>query len=393
MSFNFLASAQFTDSKQVRLYLKSNSKIIGEYGTQLSPYKGIRATKVRDKYLIFSEQSSVYDFYKINKNNIHEENSIYKALSPETSVSIFKREALNTIKKINFSQKQSCLKTQRALDEESLSSLSQYQDCSLYMKLTSPLFNKLLISTRNKLKIFLSQDDIVNKLESKLDRYSQFLSSLKDLKLPVLMNKLGKVIFSIYDPIQKNQSPLSQQTLFVPINNQWINSRNSISQWFSEEWIDIQYPFMGNTGEGISRRYNEVEFNEIIQTFLKLNLSFPEYSNDNEMQWLTSFSRLEHDNLQNLIFLHPDSEKSNNSVWKGYIPTEQSLGSFPSLTPLSILIHELNVNSETYFPRDTHIEELRSSDNFDGSNFKQVSAYTGRNSFIELIYLAIILDT
>ena len=104
-----------------------------------------------------------------------------------------------------------------------------------------------------------------------------------------------------------------------------------------------------------------------------------------------------------MIFFSPKTWTNNSlsSKWADYVPVDQSLGGLPSDYLLSVMIHEINVNSRNFLSSDTHSERensiiLRDCVKKNGASALALDPITlqkvfGYNPQIAVVYLKMIL--
>jgi hypothetical protein len=122
-----------------------------------------------------------------------------------------------------------------------------------------------------------------------------------------------------------------------------------------------------------------------------------------EMKWLQAQRKFAYNKYKRMIFLNPLTWERNSLThpWADYIPVDQSLGGLKSDYLLSVLIHEMNVNSDGYLATDTHNPQ---EDNFAlweclknkgiaeiGSDPTSKQRAFGLNAQLSVVYLKMIL--
>jgi hypothetical protein len=230
------------------------------------------------------------------------------------------------------------------------------------------------------------------------------------------LNHLQKMLSSSYDPPLSDQKKISETTLAVPLSQKWFQSHPELKAFYQKEWLesgkDIRIS-AGASGEGVSFYPNNpdasesfLEMNELLiktEAFLK-NSKDPKLKNSLEAKWLTNEKQKGFSNYQRMIFMSPETWEriSPRNNWADYVPVDQSLGGLKTDYLLSVLIHELNVNSSGFLPQDTHIDYETSASLMEclkkeGVNQLASDPHTlqrafGLNAQISVLYLKMVLD-
>lgn len=123
-----------------------------------------------------------------------------------------------------------------------------------------------------------------------------------------------------------------------------------------------------------------------------------------EGRWLASLDETSFVGVKRFIFIHEktwDLEESGRR-WAGYIAIDQSFGELRGRGVLSVLIHEINVNSfaPQFLPGDTHYDEELSRAAWasagkglpDLADAEKRRAFFGLNPFLGTIYLGYYAD-
>ena len=173
-------------------------------------------------------------------------------------------------------------------------------------------------------------------------------------------------IFQIFNP-QINSMTYKDTTLFVPLSEDWFNSKPGLKKYYQNRWLsdgDL-WVFNGSSGEGVidsePNRFNKVKI-ELIR--LKDELDNLLVRNTPEGAWLTTLNSASFANISRIIFISNNTWHLNNTQRYGdYVALMNTVGLIQSPGLLTILIHEMNANSITLkgttpvFPVETHIND------------------------------------
>ena len=204
----------------------------------------------------------------------------------------------------------------------------------------------------------------------------QFLSLEKSWNRKISKEKLGKVeqvqhfkdlIQSVYDP-----SLILDSTLLSPRSRKWFESDPELAFFWQKKWIESGFDLRilaGASGEGVifNSRRSEMENESFLQmeSLMEATSHFIEYEAQNkqlkqssEAKWLVNQLKYGLKNYQRMIFFSPKTWTNDplTTKWADYVPVDQSLGGLSSDYLLSVIIHEINVNSQNFLSSDTHSE-------------------------------------
>jgi hypothetical protein len=218
------------------------------------------------------------------------------------------------------------------------------------------------------------------------------------------------VITRSYNPIMDQNKLMSKTTLVVPLSHQWFQSNDKLKKFYQDVWMnsgkDIRI-LAGSSGEGVIKQLESfLEMKDLIlktRDFIKKKA--PELGSSAEAQWLFQQSSKNIDEAARMIFIHPKTWEfdSKENLWADFIAVDQNIGGIPSDYLLSVLIHEINVNSSHFLIYDTHSmysknvamwECIRSNgiselDQADGLALQQAF---GLNAQLSFVYLKILTD-
>jgi hypothetical protein len=243
---------------------------------------------------------------------------------------------------------------------------------------------------------------INNKSDNKVERVQNFQAMLQ----------------KVYNPKTYGEHRTSESTLIVPLSVDWFNSTPELQTFFKTTWINSAYDIRilsGGSGEGVSyypdqnESSNEsfIQMNSLLEKtaeFIKKTAKDEKSKNSPEAKWLEAMPKHGKSSIERMIFFSPETWKNEpESVkWADYIPVDQGLGGLPSDYLLSVMIHEINVNSPNFLASDTHgpkedTKKLRDclskySIHDLGEDPVTLERVFGLNSQIETIYLKAILD-
>jgi hypothetical protein len=138
--------------------------------------------------------------------------------------------------------------------------------------------------------------------------------------------------------------------------------------------------------------------------FINQNPNSP-FSQTPEAIWLKKTGQTGFKNYERMIFISPHTWQANSkdSPWAEFIPVDQTLGGLNSDYLLSVMIHELNVNSPNYLATDTHGLQTETwalrqcllengINNLDQENPETIQRLFGMNSQISTIYLKLMIE-
>ena len=258
-------------------------------------------------------------------------------------------------------------------------------------------------------------------LELKKISPRQFLSIEKRWKQKVSKAQLDKVkqvqhfknmIQNVYDP-----SHILDSTLLVPLSRQWFESEPELSQFWQQTWIDSGFDLRilaGASGEGVSFDPTKSDFEnesflqmeslmEATSHFIQNEAQNKRLKQSPEAKWLVNQMNYGFKNYRRMIFFSPKTWTNNSlaNKWADYVPVDQSLGGLASDYLLSVMIHEINVNSHNFLSSDTHSEKensilLRNCVKKNGASALSLDPITlqkvfGYNPQIAVVYLKMIL--
>lgn len=270
-------------------------------------------------------------------------------------------------------------------------------------------------------------DELLQKIyKSRQDpnAFSEIESKWKEQINKISSNKVERVqnfqamIKKAYDPKSNSENKTSDTTLMVPLSVEWFNSTSELKTFFQKTWLNSGYDIRilsGGSGEGVSYypdksdSTNEsfLQMKSLLEKtaeFIKKSAKDPDFKNSPEARWLENLPQLASSKIERMIFFSPNTwnYQSENNKWAEFIPIDQSLGGLPSDYLLSVMIHEINVNSPNFLASDTHAPEdetrkLRqclSQYGIDelGQDSATLERFFGISSQIEAIYLKAILD-
>jgi hypothetical protein len=314
-----------------------------------------------------------------------------------------------------FSGKKDCSESERpskkAFLEEAKMSLRFAEEIKAN---TQPSFNQEIALVKKKLRLVekMSEEEFQKLAAS----WNQRLPS-ESLSKPERLAKIGDLISKAYNPIQNRGKKLFDETLLVPISQEWFNSNPKLKSFYQKEWLDSNLDIRirgGASGEGVTKTTDTPtegdSYQEMVGLMKKTN-EFISKSNDPELTqspealWLKKNFNDSTANAHRFIFVHPETwhASTEKSPWAEYIPVDQSIGGLKTDYLTSVMIHELNVNSEHFFPQDTH-SEMTTSSNLVGCVKKNgvkdldqspanIQKVLGLNPQISTIYLKMILQS
>ena len=204
----------------------------------------------------------------------------------------------------------------------------------------------------------------------------QFLSLAKDWHQKINKEKFDKVkqVQNFKDLIQNAYDPshILDSTLLVPLSRQWFESEPELSQFWQKTWINSGFDLRilaGASGEGVSFDPTKSEFEnesflqmeslmEATSQFIQNEAQNKQLKESPEAKWLLAQIEIGLKTYRRMIFFSPKTWTNNSltNKWADYVPVDQSLGGLGSDYLLSVMIHEINVNSHNFLSSDTHSE-------------------------------------
>jgi hypothetical protein len=171
------------------------------------------------------------------------------------------------------------------------------------------------------------------------------------------LNRYTSTIFSAYNP-QSEEGTYQETTLFLPLSEDWFRGDEKLNEHFTKFWVPNGNlnRFVGYSGEGvIGEKLVEIKA-ELLR--LKNIVKDTTAKNTPEASWLQQLNPTNLKNIKRVFFI-------SNGTWgirddaryaEG-IALMNSIGIFQAPPLLSVLLHEMNVNSDTipFFPFDTHL--------------------------------------
>jgi hypothetical protein len=268
-------------------------------------------------------------------------------------------------------------------------------------------------------------DATVKELGQSLDlkkiSHRQFLSLEKRWQQKISKAQFNKVkqvqhfkdmIQNVYDP-----SHILDSTLLVPLSRQWFESEPELALFWQKTWLNSGFDLRilaGASGEGVSfdPRKSEFENESFLQMESLMEATSHFIQNDAhnkqlkqfpEAKWLVKQIKYGFKNYRRMIFFSPKTWTSDSisTKWADYVPVDQSLGGLASDYLLSVMLHEINVNSHNFLSSDTHSEMndsmiLRDCVKKNGASALSLDPITlqkifGYNPQIAVVYLKMIL--
>jgi hypothetical protein len=279
---------------------------------------------------------------------------------------------------------------------------------------SNPFFNKSNDALIENLKRRVIDQNELMRLEKK---WHQKLTIGK-LDKTVQINLLQSMITSVYDPESSHDKKTSETTLIVPLSQEWFESDPELKAFFNNTWIHSHYDvriMAGESGEGVS--YDAGKSDETNSSFLQMKSLMKKTNefiqneaknkklkNHPEAQWLSNVFKSDLTQFERMIFFSPNTWKNDPQIvsWADYVPVDQDLGGFESSYLLSVMIHEINVNTPHFLMTDTHAPKnetmfLRNCVMTNGleqlkKDPKTIERLFGYNSQIASIYVKMILD-
>ncbi len=236
---------------------------------------------------------------------------------------------------------------------------SYINDLEFTLKLISDLgFNQAIefksIYEKTKLA-YQSSKKKIHQYWKDLELYHQTHLILKEKNAIKKLATIQQLIFDVLNP-----DNIKNKTLFIPLSLPWLNSHPKLKLYYETQWESkFDNHLSGSSGEGVSNYGPDSQFHELIDHYLKLKTflqkEVPSLLQTPEGLWLATMTKEKFYEYSRFIFTHEQTWNQNGqNLWADYIPIDQSLGLLSSDYHLSVLIHEVNVNSSNYLPFDTH---------------------------------------
>ncbi len=182
----------------------------------------------------------------------------------------------------------------------------------------------------------------------------------------IRIERLQSMLSSSYNPTETSGKRLFDETLIVPISREWFESIPELRSFYQTQWLGSGYDIRianGASGEGVVGGDGYLQMRELLEKTRQFvsQSADPRIRDSAEASWLRQKLPSSQDagnksGPKRLIFFSPPTwtADSVSEPWAEYIPVDQSMGGLGSDYLLSVLIHELNVNSANYLSNDTH---------------------------------------
>ncbi len=231
---------------------------------------------------------------------------------------------------------------------------------------------------------------------------------------PGELKRFKTLIFSTYDP-SGSGGPLSKSTMLVPLNKAWFMTDTRLKDYYAKKFLGGGFDVRiegGSSGEGLT--LNEKDPHDSFTAYKKTLFRLRDYvaglgdarvAGSPEGKWLAGLDEDAFAGIRRMIFVHEHTWEriGSSDLWADYIPVDQS---FPGLKPnylLSVLIHEINVNSydPSFLPSDTHLPKedsysRRASVAVNGLDELKdplaLRAFMGLEPFLGSVYLGLYAD-
>jgi len=268
-----------------------------------------------------------------------------------------------------FTGKKSCKESEEANVEAFLEEASFAIDILKDMNLeVNSAFMKETLLLEKKIKLLKKNAEMIapSFKEFSKEWKNQFIFPPNNKVLRV--ERLQGLIAQSYDPVLLDKVKMSKGTLVVPISQNWMQSIPKLKKFYQEVWLDSKKDIrisVGQSGEGLSyspdNSYNNDSYLEMVgllnqtEEFIK-NSKDPQLLASDEYQWLVKQKNQGYTKYRRMIFFSPATwdRSTPEYSWAEFIPVDQSLGGLHSDHLLSVMLHEINVNSNNFMLTDTH---------------------------------------
>lgn len=369
------------ETKRLSTKCADNWPVKTKDGVKIIP-AGLKVIKLNDEEIIFHLQGKVYQ---------------------------------GKITKEAWSGKPGCAEPEEKANFEAFKEEALFQ-LNLAQKI-NPKTNLYFDQTVQQLKQKINDLELSEKEMQQLEKRWKETLIRTNISKPQQVSHFHKMIASVYDPKEGNQKS-SERTLIVPLSVEWFESDPELKAFFEKEWIQSGYDIRimsGYSGEGVT--YNSKHTSEMNESFsqmsqlmaktfkfLKNDIINKSILNSPEAQWLSQNNSFDLKKYARMIFFSPATwhENPEKRKWADYIPVDQSLGGLPSDYLLSVMIHEINVNSPNFLCYDTHGPEeetdiirqcvLESGVGQIGDDPITLQRLFGQNAQLSVVYLKMMLE-
>jgi hypothetical protein len=244
-------------------------------------------------------------------------------------------------------------------------------------------------------------------LKQKITDWNQWAQQLQQQENRVL--KIEQLTQKLFQSLPPSYQQLRQDSLIVPLSVRYFNSHPLLKKHFDQVWINSRYDIRilgGSSGEGIQTQdLSFLQMNKLFestQTLIRHTsselLRFP------ESQWLQNLptSTLA-TAYRRFIFIHELTwDLPVNAPFADYIPIDPQIMGVQPLPLMTVLIHELNVNSPDFLYIDTHLPhyQIESERRLNAPSLNPVTdsktreyIKMGRQPLLALVYLSLLLST
>lgn len=186
---------------------------------------------------------------------------------------------------------------------------------------------------------------------------------------PGELARFKKIIFGVLDPVVGDRR-MSDETMLIPLNKAWFTAHPRLADYYKRNYLGGGFDIRiegGNSGEGVTRRPGKPDesFDGYQKTLLATRdfargLKDPAVEATPEYRWLDGLSEASFEGIRRFIFVHEFTwgKIGSGRLWADYIAVDQNFPGLPANDLLSVLIHEINVNSDNpaFLPADTHLD-------------------------------------
>ena len=166
---------------------------------------------------------------------------------------------------------------------------------------------------------------------------------------PGTIRRFTEAVYEVYNPIEESGTLISEETLILPLSHEWFFSQPSLSSIYESSFPVLHNSLQGDSGSGIKPDDNEFALTVAETLELKRLAEENQLMDSPETTWLIDLPDDFDLQLQRIIFIDDTPWTFTSSdIYASNIALEHSFGPFRMPPVLSVIIHELSVNSSRF---------------------------------------------
>ena len=212
-----------------------------------------------------------------------------------------------------------------------------------------------------------------------------------------------EAVHGAYNPKAPDKKAHADTTFLIPLSKEWFYSHPQLQMRYESKWAShgALNRLGGGSGEGTSLKD---EIQHILAELMELRslVAGLPIMESPEAQWLANLQSSHFSSVRRVIFMHEKAwNYGANDQYAEYVALDESFGPLRPDPLMTILIHEMNVNTDdlAFTPSDTHLspgdtksarEEVNTSglDKMKASNPDKVDNLFQSESYVSVITLA-----